>query len=53
MLRKRIEELEQEKERAERCLAELDTEMIYRGFTIDIVANIRSKLLRNLNELAF
>lgn len=41
MLRNRTEELEQEKERAEHRLGELDTRMVYRDFTIHITVKLQ------------
>lgn len=41
MLRQQIEALEQEKDRAEQRLGELNTEMIYRDFTIQTIENYK------------
>lgn len=44
--KKRIKESEQEKEKAERHLEELDTEMIYRDLTIHNVANYKIQAVK-------
>lgn len=47
MLRKRIEELQQEKERAEGRLGELDKEMVYRDLTLYTIANYRIQIVKS------
>lgn len=48
MLRKRIEELQQEKERAEHRLGELDKQMVYRDFTIHTTANYKIQVVKTI-----
>lgn len=48
MLRKQVEELQYQKERAERRLGELDTEIDYRYFSTHTIGNYKIQVVKRI-----